>query len=612
MVGRFGALIAGVVFAVAGGAWGATFTIDDIDDLVDVNPGDGICATVASTCTLRAAIQEANALPGKDDVVVKDDLEGNVTLTIPGAGEDAAATGDLDITDDIDMNGLRPLGPDYGYTMGVDAGGLDRIFHVLPGVSAKIYYFDIINGLVGPGENGGGILNEGTLDAYVLVSQCSAGGDGGGLYNSGTAEASSRYRLNTAGGRGGAIANVGTLELERDFYYASIARNSAPSAGGIYNAGTLTANGLSVMENHASAGAGGGVLNDAGAVAHLANLTIGANTATSGAEGLDNVGSADLAYVTVNAHATLGTRNDDGAGATTTARSTVLGDACAGSIGSGGHNVLAPGCSLAGALGSDQVGVDPKLQSQADCAAQHLGDVCPHYRPQLGSPAIDGGDPANCKDDFGKPLGSDQDAVARPTGAACDAGAIESTPVCYNGAPTQKAKLVISGIGAGTGRQTIRYVGRMTDSNIPELHYYGAQLAIEDLGSGAALVDRSARNGQTLGSGGSIPFSCHQWRRTSSGYTFREIDRNCPFPPADDLVKSLKVKDPAAFGHPTAGYIDLKFTVRKVTADVPTGPLHVAFTYTWYAHASNGQCAETTFGPTACTASGSHVKCQLY
>src|SRR4030095_15078533 len=157
--------------------------------------------------------------------------------------------------------------------------------------------------------------------------------------NSGIAETSSRYLLNTAGGRGGAIANVGTLELERDFYYASTARNSAPSGGGIYTAGTLTANAISVMENHATAGAGGGLLNDAGAVAHLANLTFGANTATSGGDGVDNVGSADLAYVTVAAHATLGVRNDDGAGATTSAHASILGDACSGGVTSGGYNI---------------------------------------------------------------------------------------------------------------------------------------------------------------------------------------------------------------------------------------------------------------------------------
>src|SRR4030095_3545097 len=111
--------------------------------------------------------------------------------------------------------------------------------------------------------------------------------------NSGIAETSSRYLLNTAGGRGGAIANVGTLELARDFYYASIARNSAPSGGGIYNAGTLTANAISVMENAATAGAGGGLLNDTGGTAHLANLTFGANTATSGGGGIGQAGRVD-------------------------------------------------------------------------------------------------------------------------------------------------------------------------------------------------------------------------------------------------------------------------------------------------------------------------------
>jgi hypothetical protein len=154
-------------------------------------------------------------------------------------------------------------------------------------------------------------------------------------------------------------------------------------------------------------------------------------------------------------------------------------------------------------------------------------------------------------------------------------------------------------------------VGRITDSNINRLNYYGAQLAVEDLGSGDAFVDRSVTSGDVLGGGGSIPFSCHMWKSTSSGFTYREIDRNCPFPPVAQMVKSLKVKDPSAHGNPT-GYIDLKFTVKKVSVGVPSGPLHIAFVYGTYAHMSNGQCAETTFGPTACTASGSHVKCLFF
>ena len=38
----------------------ATYTVDSNSDAADANVGDGICATAAGTCTLRAAIQEAN------------------------------------------------------------------------------------------------------------------------------------------------------------------------------------------------------------------------------------------------------------------------------------------------------------------------------------------------------------------------------------------------------------------------------------------------------------------------------------------------------------------------------------------------------------------------
>jgi hypothetical protein len=247
MAGRFGTivLVAGLV-ALAGGVHAATFTIDDVTDQVDVAPGDGTCATAADTCTVRAAIQEANALPGADTIVVKAILGGNVTLTIPGAGEDAAATGDLDVTDDLTFDGQRPVGTGIA-TFGIAGGGLDRVLHVLPGVTATITNIDLREGSTGPGENGGCLLNEGTLDGHIVVQFCHAGGDGGGLYNGGTADVGSRYRLCTAAGKGGGIANTGTLKLRRDIYYASIARNEAASGGGIWNTGTISGNALSIM-----------------------------------------------------------------------------------------------------------------------------------------------------------------------------------------------------------------------------------------------------------------------------------------------------------------------------------------------------------------------------
>ena len=83
-------------------AFGADFSVTSTTDAVDANPGDGVCASAAGECTLRAAIQETNALPGADTVQLP---AGTLTLSIPGANEDAAATGDLDVTDDLTING---------------------------------------------------------------------------------------------------------------------------------------------------------------------------------------------------------------------------------------------------------------------------------------------------------------------------------------------------------------------------------------------------------------------------------------------------------------------------------------------------------------------------
>ena len=47
----------------AGSARGQVFDVDSTADAVDANPGDGVCASAAGECTLRAAVMEANASP---------------------------------------------------------------------------------------------------------------------------------------------------------------------------------------------------------------------------------------------------------------------------------------------------------------------------------------------------------------------------------------------------------------------------------------------------------------------------------------------------------------------------------------------------------------------
>ncbi|MDB4881604.1 MAG: polymorphic outer membrane protein, partial [Gemmatimonadetes bacterium] len=127
----------------------ATVTVNSTADAVDANPGDGLCATVTGVCTLRAAIQEANALPGDDVISLP---PGTYTLTIAGAGEDAAARGDLDITSNVSIQG----GGFVGTTIIDGNGGVtgDRVFHVMHGAKADFGGVTIQGGRVH--DSGGG------------------------------------------------------------------------------------------------------------------------------------------------------------------------------------------------------------------------------------------------------------------------------------------------------------------------------------------------------------------------------------------------------------------------------------------------------------------------
>jgi hypothetical protein len=108
---------------VATAAQAATFVVNDARDLGDALHGDGACEveTGAGECTLRAAVQEANALAGPDEVQLGAD---RYELQLPGEGEDAAATGDLDVLDALVIRG-------EGVELTIlDGAGLDRVIDV--------------------------------------------------------------------------------------------------------------------------------------------------------------------------------------------------------------------------------------------------------------------------------------------------------------------------------------------------------------------------------------------------------------------------------------------------------------------------------------------------
>jgi len=66
------ALVAGGSYVASGSApvvaVDVTVTVDSVGDTPDAAPGDGLCSDAAGVCTLRAAIEETEALPGNDSI----------------------------------------------------------------------------------------------------------------------------------------------------------------------------------------------------------------------------------------------------------------------------------------------------------------------------------------------------------------------------------------------------------------------------------------------------------------------------------------------------------------------------------------------------------------
>ena len=101
-----------------------TYLVTSALDEVDTSPGDGDCESDDGPCTLRAAIQESNANPGRSRITFSDTMPTVYTQSLLGANEDAGATGDYDILDDLEIRG-------HGIEQTrIDADGIDRAFHV--------------------------------------------------------------------------------------------------------------------------------------------------------------------------------------------------------------------------------------------------------------------------------------------------------------------------------------------------------------------------------------------------------------------------------------------------------------------------------------------------
>ncbi len=134
-------------------------------DKADANVGDGVCeATVgAGDCTLRAAIQEANASSIRADVTVP---PWNFTLTL-GAADDSSMSGDLDIAP---VSGSVVIhAPQPGARVSSGYGGFDNQLVEVRSGTVGITGLGVDPSVQGIGVDAGATLDLGAASAASLA-----------------------------------------------------------------------------------------------------------------------------------------------------------------------------------------------------------------------------------------------------------------------------------------------------------------------------------------------------------------------------------------------------------------------------------------------------------
>lgn len=489
-----GTLIAGMALIIAAfvvlipkAHASATINVTTINDVVNQN--DGQCslreAIIAANTNTISGIVLGECPAGQDDALDIIKLESGETynLTILGAGEDAAETGDLDILDNTASLDLHVTTSGDNQAT-IDGQGSDRIFHVF---DARVSITNITMRSGGSVTAGGGIYNgSGQVQlnsSAIILSQAALGG--GAVLNAGTAaqfimEASEISRNEATAGSGGGISNSeGQVFVKNSS--AIVGNTAAVQGGGIHNTvdgrviveesaisdnradmngggissenGAITVTLAIVGGNNAPSGTGAGiyayesdlhiassaVVDNTGdtvaggiwtdSVATIANSTISGNEAVQGA-GLyvESTGTVTLTHVTNAAN-----NGKDGAAIYSAGAVTLQGTILAGHgqgncvavatpFNSLGHNLVDDDtCPGLTAVG-DITGIDALLGPQ-----QNNGGPTPTLALLPGSPAINAADDEVCA---AAPIDNvDQRGVERPQFGGCDIGAYEFVPL---------------------------------------------------------------------------------------------------------------------------------------------------------------------------------------
>lgn len=413
-----------------GAPQGVTFTVNSTLDEPDKLPGDGKCKSKPSkVCTLRAAIMENNATGGNTILLPA----GTYKLTHSGANEDNAATGDLDILQNVNLKGAKAA-----ITI-IDGQALDRVLDVQGG-KAKIRNLTVQNGKA-PTWGGGILIAQGATATLtkIRVSLNAAGTTGGGIENRGILKLNkSAIEVNQDRGAGGGINNGGLLEITKSSIVGNTSTIGAGYGGGIYNEGTL---GIEESTIAVNTGNQGGAIRSSGMLV-LVNSTVANNTANTEGGALYVTGGGVYLYYTTIAENNA--PSNSGAGGIYNSAGTVymlgslldenragvVGDDCQGTLHSNGYNLVfgVSGCTINPDV-TDVIGISSGLGALGNNGGPTQTMALPD-----GSAAIDQIPANKCVDGSSNPVTHDQRGKPRPADGdgngkvRCDMGAFEVEP----------------------------------------------------------------------------------------------------------------------------------------------------------------------------------------
>lgn len=408
------------------------FTVDSTLDQIDDDVSDGICHTAAGTCTLRAAIMQANRTTGAGATIILP--AGVYTLTRPRTPTGGELDGDLERTTPASGSPvIRIVGAGRSTTI-IDAAQIDRVFHVGSLRTAIISRATIRNGYTI--ENGGGLLVYGALTLDDVIVSGNRAMQGGGVCNSGGGRVLIKRSIvssNIASEGGGVLSDGFGLDIED----STIAGNGASrAAGGISAYDPMRMSGSAVIFNTANMAGGlmisrratitnstvvgneavtdGGGIFSSNETVGVYNSTIAGNMANSDPSP-DWWGSGGGIFVyggTLNLRNTLVASNYTGGGADP--------DDCSGAVKSYGRNLLGETerCTISTMTGSWDLLSWNSFGNLGD-----NGGPTPTLALNAGSNAVDAGTlDGGCRDDTG-PLPTDQRGFPRV--GPCDVGAFE-------------------------------------------------------------------------------------------------------------------------------------------------------------------------------------------